>query len=111
MKKILDILTGLVRGPLNWIFRKTPIGKLIDGYKTEIGFSLMALRTLLGVVLTLATEASGLFPGVEALPKIIDALLNLQGVFGQALETVGAGFFTVGVYDDKIKRKIEQVKA
>ena len=91
----------MVTSLFNWLFRKTKVGKLLDGNKTIIGFSILVLRTLI----QLLGEAQFVFPEAEAITLISKGLSQLDVAIGDLLEKVGYGVLAVGVTDKAVKAK------
>jgi hypothetical protein len=91
----------MITSLFNWLFRKTKIGKLLDGNKTIIGFSILVLRTLV----QLLGEAQFVFPEAEAITLISKGLSQLDVAIGDLLEKVGYGVLAVGVTDKAVKAK------
>jgi len=104
MNKIIDFLTGLVSGPVNYVFSKTTLGKLIDGKKTEIGFSLLALNLLIAFLIQLADLGSQYFAGVPFFANAYQTLIGVQASVSDIISKAGSIGIAVGVYHDKLKR-------
>lgn len=85
----------------NWVFRKTAVGKIVDGKKTIIGFSILVLRTLI----SLASQANIIFPDVQAIVLIAEGLKQVDQAISSLLESLGYGFLAVGVTDKAVKEK------
>lgn len=91
----------MVTSLFNWLFRKTKIGKVLDGNKTIIGFLILVLRTLI----QLLGEAQYVFPEAEAVSLISKGLSQLDVAIGDLLEKIGYGALVVGVTDKAVKAK------
>ncbi len=89
-----------------WVFSKTSVGKLVDGNKTYIGFSLW----LLGFLAQGLSEASQFFPDVAAFVTIKAALVGFSAQFSELLKSVGVAGVIVGMTSDKAKRAVEYSK-
>lgn len=83
----------------NFIFRKLPIIKQLDGHKTTIGAGMTVLAGLLELFSKLAVmypEAMWLTDGAATLEAVVVQINHI-------LTSVGMGFMTVGLIDKKVK--------
>ena len=63
---------------INWLFSKTKLGKLVDGYKTELSFAIWLFTYLV----------EGLVIAATMLPGLAEYALLAQAALKQALEIV-----------------------
>lgn len=84
-----------------FIFRKLPIIKQLDGQKTKISALLIVFTYAVAAV----TKIAALFPQYIWLADLHVTLVNLQAQVLDALNTIGWGTLVVGLADKAIKAK------
>lgn len=85
----------------NYIFSKTPLGKLVDGNKTIIGFAVLVLRYLIAIL----SVAASLFPQFPVLVVIHTSLAAFDAAMGPYLEDFGISVMAIGVAHKAVKEK------
>lgn len=86
-------------GIWDFVFRRLPIVKSLDGHKTTIG----AFLTVLSALLDLFSKLAVMYPEAMWLTDGAAALSHLVTQINQVLVSVGMGFMTVGLIDKKVK--------
>ena len=88
---------------MNWVFRivrfffsRTPIIKAVDGHKSEIGFVLMVLGMLAGIL----AEAAVLFPSCSWCGSAADVLKKILELIGPYATEAGIVIMSAGVLDN-----------
>lgn len=84
---------------MNFIFRRTKLGQLVDGNKTLIGFGFLVLSQIAELLLA----ASGLWPDTPVLTQAAEAIIQLQTFIGDLFQSIGVTVMTIGVADKAVK--------
>lgn len=84
-----------------WLFSKTSLGKLVDGNKRLIGFSVW----LLGYAAVGLAGATGYFPETAWLATFHDTLVQFSDSYSELLQKLGLSVMAVGVASDAAWQK------
>lgn len=79
-----------------WLFSKTSIGKLIDGHKRIIGFSVFVF----GLLIQGLAEAAKVFPDVAWIGPVQMLVVQWATQWGELITKIGITGIAVGVASD-----------